>query len=619
MSNDRDDQKKDPLRSGDPKRPHATLDLKAVEIKSAEKKAEEAKASSGQASTAGGAKPDAKPDAKSDTKSDAKTASTTAAAAAASGATGAKGATAAPSGAAGKGDPAKPASTEAAFKSKSQPPPRDMPPLQPKSGGGFGRFVSHTLAGLVGGFLALLGADTLAPHLNQLGLPVGGASQQATQELGQRIAALESSAKTSASEAGAGAKLTAALDAVNQRVAELEKLKAQVAQLSEGQTQLKSEAEGLAKRLAEAPAGGTSGAPDPRIAKLEERLALLSQASGDGQAAGAVPELAAVTGKIADLESTLANQIASVRQNLGAEIDTRMSKAAEAAEAARSGTQRIDRELADVKTEAARIGQRMEALKADNERVSEGLRVVQEETGKLTSGLDALKGDLSARFKAAAKPDDIAQAIAPVTAKVAALEQNVASVVTAEENRKANAERIVFSLELANLKRVIDRGLGYAEELAQVKQAAGDKVDLKALEPYKMDGVRTLPELHEDFRPLTHRMIAAAEDTGDGGVIDRLLSGAKSVVRVRKVKHSADDDSVEAVVARMGSALEEGRIGDFQTLAEKLPEKARAPAADLFKQVAARAAVDTALKDVEAQLKSSLGAGGSAPAQPAIQ
>ncbi len=605
MSNNRDDQKKDPLRSGDPKRPHATLDLKAVEIKSAEQRAADAKTTASSTASAAGSKTETS---KTDPKTDTVKPGTSAASAGAAGTTGSS------KSETGKGDTGKGTSpTDAAFKSKSQP-----PPLERKSGGGFGRFVSHTLAGIVGGFLALLGADTLAPQLGQLGLPVGS-SQQANEQLGQRIAALEAQSQKSATQSGDSAKLTAALDGVSQRVAELEELKGQVAQLSEGQVQLKSEADALAKQLAEAPGGSASAAPDPRIAKLEERLALLSQASGDGQAGGAVPELAAVTGKIADLEATMANQLDALRKSVGAEIDTRMGKAAEAAEAARSGMQRIDRELADVKTEATRFGQRMEKLKADNERVSETLRVVQEETGKLASGLDALKGDMAAKFKGAAKPEDVAQAIAPVTAKVAALEKNVAGVVTAEENRKANAERIVLSLELANLKRVIDRGLGYSEELAQVKKAADGKVDLKALEPYKTSGVRTLPELREDFRPLTHRMIAAAEDTGDGGVFDRLLSGAKSVVRVRKVKHSADDDSIEAVVARMDTALEEGRVSDFQTLAEKLPEKARAPAADLLKQVSARAAVDTALKDIESQLKTSLGAGGPAPAAPAIQ
>ncbi len=606
MSNNRDDQKKDPLRQGDPKRPHATLDLKAVEIKGAEQKAAATKAASSDASGVG-----AKSDAKAVVQPDAKAAAGSAASAGASATSQSEASSSTAS--SGKGEAGKAAAAaNAAVKDKSPSPPKDMPPPARKGGGGFGRFVSHTLAGVIGGGLALLGADTLEPQLKQLGFPVGQSRNALSEQLGKRISALEAASK-SAPKAANGAEVRAALDGLTERMAELEDLKGRVAELSEGQSKLTSEAKALATKLAAEPAAGASGS-DPRIAKLEERLALLSSASANGAANAAVPELAAVTGKIADLESTMGTQIEALRKSVGAEIDTRLGKAAEAAEAARSGTQRLDREFAEVKTETTRIGQRIEALKADNDRLSETLRVVQEETGKLTSGADALKGDLAASFKAAAKPDDIAQAIAPVSSKIASLEKSIAGVVTAEENRKANAERIVLSLELANLKRVIDRGLGFGEELAQVKKAAGTRVNLAALEPYKSNGVRTLVELQSDFRPLTHRIIAAAEDTGDGGVIDRLLSGARSVVHVRKVKHSADDNSVEAVVSRMDIALEEGRIGDFQAMAQKLPEKARAPAEDLFKQVAARAAVDTALKDIESQLKSSLGAAPSAPA-----
>ena len=46
MSSNRDDQKKDPLKQGDPKRPHATLDLKAVEVKASDQKAASATTSS---------------------------------------------------------------------------------------------------------------------------------------------------------------------------------------------------------------------------------------------------------------------------------------------------------------------------------------------------------------------------------------------------------------------------------------------------------------------------------------------------------------------------------------------------------------------------------------------
>ncbi|MGE0855333.1 MAG: COG4223 family protein, partial [Hyphomicrobiaceae bacterium] len=302
----------------------------------------------------------------------------------------------------------------------------------------------------------------------------------------------------------------------------------------------------------------------------------------------------------------------ALRKSVTEEIETRIAKAAEAAEAARSGTQRVDRELSDVKTDAARITQRLETLKADNQRFSDALAAAQAEAGKVSSALDALRSDVGQRFKSVAKPDDVAAAVAPVTARLDGIEKRVDTVVTAEQSRKASAERIVLSLELANLKRAVDRGIGYADELAQVKKAAGGKIDLAALEPSKSEGVPTLTELQASFRPLSHQIIDAASEPADGGVVDRLLAGAKSIVRVRKVDHRPDDDSVEAVVGRMDRALEEGRITDFVSLAEKLPARAKAPAAGLMQKVEARHAVDKALAEIQTQLKATLGSAGEA-------
>ena len=610
MSNNKDDQKPDPLRANDPKRPHATIDLKAIEIKSSEAKGADPKTAAA-ASTA-----PASPAA-------------TSSAAAASGAT-ASASTAAPAASSSsKPDPAKAAQSTAKSADTKAPgkdgadktaaaasnKPELTPPPDVPRRGGLGSFITHSTAGLLGGFLALLGADTIAPQLGQLGLPLHSASSEATQKLDARIAALEKG-PGAASKSG-DTLVKEQLAATQARVQQLEQMAARVAAVAEASEQLKKDTQQLAAKLTQTPAAGAG--PDPRIAKLEEQLSMLAAASDGGKAGGSVPALAAVTGKLSDLEQTLANQLAALRKSVSEEMESRVAKAAEAAEAARSGTQRVDREMADVKTGAARLNQRMETFKADTDRVGEALRVVQEETGKLASGVDALKGELAARFKAAAKPDDIAAAIAPVASKVAALEQNVTGVVTAEESRKTNAERIVLSLELANMKRAIDRGLGYAEELAQVHKAAGGKLDLAALDKYKTQGVPTLTELQKTFRPLTHRMIEAATETADSGVIDRLLSGAKSVVRVRKVDHAANDDSVEAVVGRMDKALEEGRVADFQALVEKLPQGSRATATAFLQKVEARSAVDKALKEIEGQLKSSLGGASAAAPAPATR
>jgi hypothetical protein len=101
-------------------------------------------------------------------------------------------------------------------------------------------------------------------------------------------------------------------------------------------------------------------------------------------------------------------------------------------------------------------------------------------------------------------------------------------------------------------------------------------------------------------------MIDAEQAPAEGSIVDRLLAGAKSVVRVRKISHEADDKSVEAVVSRMEAALGEDRLDDVLVEAMTLPQPARDAAQDFLAKVEARSAVDRALATVEQQLKASL-------------
>ena len=148
------------------KKPHATLDLKATEVKAAAS-------------------------ARSTEPSPGKTPLDKAKASAATGAPRAAGAGAKP--AAGQPQAGKPTDSKPTASSK-QPETKanqaDMkaketasaktsaaapPPPARRSGSGIGSFFSHALAGLVGGFLMLLGADALQPQVTELksrlGLP----------------------------------------------------------------------------------------------------------------------------------------------------------------------------------------------------------------------------------------------------------------------------------------------------------------------------------------------------------------------------------------------------------------------------------------------------------------
>jgi hypothetical protein len=294
--------------------------------------------------------------------------------------------------------------------------------------------------------------------------------------------------------------------------------------------------------------------------------------------------------------------LAAARRDMATEIETRLASTAEAAETARSGTQRLDREVTGLKSDVTRTTQRVDQLKTGTDRVTEIARGAQDEIAKLQQALDAIRRDT-------AKPADVAAAMAPAAARLGKLESSVDDVLKAEADRQRNAERIVLSLELGNLKRAMDRGGSYAAELAEVRKVAGNRLDLATLQRYQSDGLPTVAELTRQFRPLTSAIIDADVDQKDASVVDRLLSGAKTIVRVRKLTPDADDSSVEAIVARIEMALREGRLGDALATARTLPPKTITPATRTWlEKIEARQAVETAMAAIDQQLKSSLGA-----------
>lgn len=628
MTNKKNEPGKDAPRpggDGGPKKPVPTIDLKAVEVKSSAASAQGSPGSQAASKPAAGAT--------SSTSSSTSSAATGSGSATSVPPSGASGSGASGSGRSGPGGSGSTAQAAASGKDSPKPetgrpggssaqasvsgsgssqgsggkgpPPR--PPAKKSSGSGIGGFLSHLTAGIVGGFLALLGADTIGPQIApQLGLPSQrAADDQATSALTERLAKLEKSiAETSeGGAANASGELAAKVEAAQARLSELDGLNEKVTALAQVQESLSEKTTALSEN-----AGAASGeaVPEERFASLERQLATIVAAAGQNPDAQGIPQLAGLTGRVADLEQTLQNQIAALRAGVNEDLETRIKAIAETSEQAKSGTSRIDRQLATISTDSARLGQRMEALKADTDRLSENLRAVQEETGTIRSTLDGFKGDVESKVAKLAKPEDISQAIAQVSSKISTLEENVAGVVKAEEDRRANAQRIVLSLELANLKRALDRGEGFAGELAEVEKASTGVLDLAPLKAYADEGVATQSELISGFTPVSHAIMDADAVPKDGSVFDQLLAGAKSVVRVRKVNHDPNDASAEAVVGRIEKALQEGQYGQVLEEAKSLSTAGMAAAKPWLAKVEARHSVDKALGEIEGQLKSSL-------------
>lgn len=458
-----------------------------------------------------------------------------------------------------------------------------------------GGFFSHLAASVIGGAVALGAWGWGLPELNNRGLlaelpfkipalpiPDGGS------KLADRLTSLEKGQ-------GSG-DIAAKLQAAEARLAALEKSTGAIGEIKEQQTRFVAET-----KAALAAAASDAGVPAEleRLAAVEAKLKAMSEAGAGDPNAGRLEQLAALTGKVADLETSLATQLTALRKSVAGDVDARLLAAAEAAEAAKSGTQRIDRDVAGLKSEAARIGENLVALKADADRASAELKRGQDELASLKSALEGVKSST-------AKPADVASAISPVAAKIASLEQNLKGLSAAEEARRSNAERVVLALELQNLKRALDRGQRYDAELAEVEKAAGGKFDLSKLARFKSEGVPTVADLAKDFRTSANAMIDAETGTENATVVDRLIAGARSVVRVRKVSHDPQDTSAEAIAGRMEIALKEGRLGDVLNAAGSLSGKAKEAAAPFLDKVQARAGVDSAIASLEGQLKTSM-------------
>jgi hypothetical protein len=240
------------------------------------------------------------------------------------------------------------------------------------------------------------------------------------------------------------------------------------------------------------------------------------------------------------------------------------------------------------------------------------LASIRTEAGRISQRLDTLKGEVEERMRGTVRSADIA----PMQTRIAAMDKELQAISKTEADRSTDTTRVLLSLELAGLKRVMDRGEPFTVELAAVRKTTGDKPDLKLnlapLERHMREGVPTAADLTQSFRKVSNAMLDAESEPADASIVDRLLSGARSIVRVRKVGPSADDTSLEATVARMDTALKERRLAEVVEQGKKLPPKAALVAEDWLGQVEARQAVDQAMADIEAQLKSSLT--GSRPA-----
>ncbi|KAB2850580.1 MAG: hypothetical protein F9K44_04420 [Hyphomicrobiaceae bacterium] len=505
--------------------------------------------------------------------------------------------------------------TKAAGEAMDAAPRNEAPDLSAERPG---RLFAYAAAAVIGGIVALVGSGYVGPMIG-LSSPAGLDRQAA-----DRIAKLERAVaerRTSPAEAQQLQKLTQQVSAANQRVDQLEQKNAQLADLAIGLQKLGADTKAIELKLGQKPEADAETAQ--RFARLEETLKGLAAVAQTPQGQQ-VPEIARLSAKLNDLETAMLGLKKSLAPELMAEVGTQTQAAVEArlAEARKSEARtgelidqlknvntKITTELEAIKTGEAKLVQLMDSIRAETAKLDQSLTKARADTGSLKADIDALRSEMTAQLKNYSRPSDIKTAFEPFEKRLGEIDQRLASVVRAETERQTSAQRILVALELGNLKRALDAGRPFAQELAQVERVAKGKIDLAPLKPQADKGVPTIAALQAKFSDVVAQVLDAEQTSKQGSVVDSLLASAKSVVQIRRIGANVEGNTPEAVLARAEAHLKAGNLEQANKEMQSLKPELKAAAKGWLGQLEARLAVDRALKGIEEGLKSSLTGG----------
>ena len=464
-----------------------------------------------------------------------------------------------------------------------------------RNGSGVGGFLSHAVAGLAGAAAALFGADYLA----NLGFDIPTFSAAQVQQLNRRIASME----LSNTENGPGATANLLKEQIQAMKAQLDQVAPAPAAIGNLQAQQKQLAEraGKLEQLFTAQAANT--APAERIAKLEDQFKMMAQSGAAGQG-GQPGQMAALVTKLDGIGVTLDERIAEMRKSLqgdmqkqSAHFEDRLSEVDKgmAVETLKAGGKAVSDEIVGMKTTSSKLAQDIATVGAGAQQLRQDLAALKTTTSGLETQLQAATGSF-------AKTDQLST----VNATTTKLQADVAAIAARDQSREQGANRILLSLQLANLKRVVERGGPYAKELADVKRVAPKELDLSALDANAETGLATTQQLASEFKDMTWSLVSAdAKPSDDGSLIGQLWQGARSVVQVRKT--DATGDAADAVVARTEAKLQRGDLDGAMRDIGQLKGDARKAADPWIAKLAARLSLDQGLAGVDASLLKLMG------------
>jgi hypothetical protein len=198
----------------------------------------------------------------------------------------------------------------------------------------------------------------------------------------------------------------------------------------------------------------------------------------------------------------------------------------------------------------------------------------------LKKDMEALGNSLETRVTAQSKEsgktaNDLRKLLESFEEKIASLEEKLAVTVAPSMSLSASSSGgAALALTFESLRRAVERGQPYADQLTALKDIAPEGLDLTEFEADAATGIATNAELLSALPDVLNAAYAAIETPENGTFLERVVTNARSVVRIRRIRPS-EGESPSQVLSRMDAQMKAFNVAGVLREAEGLKGSVR--------------------------------------------
>ena len=295
-------------------------------------------------------------------------------------------------------------------------------------------------------------------------------------------------------------------------------------------------------------------------------------------------------------------------------LEKRMSALQAGAQAPAPGAAELEKKVAALEAADAETARKAAAADDAAQRLATQVKALQDAVEGARSEIPDLSARVAKLENEAAKTNGAGADLPALAARVDKIETALAApkpeTRAAPEKPSAADNAAPIAIITGAIADKLSAGVSFGPELTELERLGVEPAKLAPLRPVA-DGGSTDSALAASFHAVAPKVLAAASQGEQGGVVDRFLAHLHSLVQVRDLNETAGDDP-PALLSQIEALSRRGDIGGALAAFSKLPAPARQAAGDWLTLARTRQAADAALQTIREAAIAAL-AGGSKP------